>query len=620
MSNRILVGGVLVVASLVAIASHAGAQGASFPEGKYSVRVDSSVGIPMRDGVRLRTDIYSPVGAGDELPTILMRTPYNKNRFRRRGADRSSDPYRFAGHGYAVAVQDVRGRYESEGEYIVQENDTEDGYDAVSWIVEQTWSNGSVGRYGCSYLGETQVEEARMTHPNLMALLPQAAGGAYRWFGILNGGAIELSTGFGWFRNQGTKIFYRPPPGTPDSFYRESAPYFNPAPELPEINYREMWNSLPVMNMVERAGTPPTDWEDYVTHERSDPWWDRFDYVKDTDQFDVPALHVNSWFDVLARETLDLFNLFRTNAKSERGRDHQYIIMSPTTHCQSHRATEQTKVGRLDVGDARFDYYGLYLRWFDYWLKGVENGVTDIPKLQIYVMGRDEWRGESEWPLARTQWTKYYLHSDGRANSRFGSGTLSTDAPGNEPPDEYVFDPGNSVPSVGGPVCCTGTPDAPAGSFDQAEVETRNDVLVYTTPVLERGVEVTGPLDAVLYVSSDARDTDFTAKLVDAYPDGAAYNIQEGIARARYREGIDRNVWMEPGGVYEVKVDVQATSYYFRPGHRIRLEISSSNFPRFDRNMNTGGNNYDETEWKVANNVIHHSTEHPSHIVLPVIE
>ena len=236
-------------------------------------------------------------------------------------------------------------------------------------------------------------------------------------------------------------------------------------------------------------------------------------------------------------------------------------------------------------------------------------------------MGKNRWRGESEWPLARTRFTKYYLHSDGRANSRFGTGSLATTEPKAEPPDGYIYDPATPVPTSGGSVCtaCAGTAEAESGALDQSEVETRGDVLVYTTPPLQTGVEVTGPLEVVLYVSSSAKDTDFTAKLVDVYPDGTAFNVQDGILRARYRQGMDRTVLLQPGEVYPVRIDLHATSNYFGPGHRIRLEVSSSNFPRFDRNLNTGGNNYDETAWVVARNTVHHSAKYPSHILLPLI-
>jgi putative CocE/NonD family hydrolase len=273
-------------------------------------------------------------------------------------------------------------------------------------------------------------------------------------------------------------------------------------------------------------------------------------------------------------------------------------------------------VGERELGDARLDFYGLYLRWFDHWLKGIENGVTRMPKAQIYVMGRNVWRAEQEWPLALTQYTKYYLHSDGRAQSRFGTGVLSIVAPKQESPDTFAYDPRTPVPTFGGML--SGGSGA-TGSFDQSAVEMRQDVLVYTTPPLERGVEVTGPLQVVLYVSSSAKDTDFTGKLLDVYPDGRAFLLYEGVLRMRYREGLDRKVWMEPGGVYAISIDLESTSNYFAPGHRIRVDVSSSSFPRWDRNLNTGGDNYDETEGVVARNVVHHSARYPSHVLLPVI-
>ncbi len=591
------------------------------PKPKYKVRLQKSVMVPMRDGVKLSTDLYFPEGAGDKLPVFLVRTPYNKNRARQEMVTNLvTFAYHFAGQGYVVAVQDTRGRFESEGEYLVSAADRKDGYDVVSWLASQPWSNGKVGTYGCSYGGENQMQLAAMRNPHHVAMIPMAAGGSYRYFGFLTGGAVELAPAFGWFWRRGSKVFLRPPPGAPSDFYAKLGDYFNPAPVLPEIDYRTFWKTLPLIDMMDKAGAPPTDFEGFVAHEPADPWWNQFGYIKDTDRFDVPALHINSWYDYGVADTLKLFNLLRTNAASPRARDNQFVIISPTTHCRSWSATEQTIVGERNVGDAQFDFiYGLRLRWFDYWLKGIENGVTTMPKVQIYVMGKNEWRGENEWPLARTQFTKYYLHSDGKANSRFGTGTPSTSKARDEPADHYLYDPQTPVPSVGGPVCCTGTPDAPAGAFDQSEVETRHDVLVYTLPVLEEGIEVTGPIEVVLYVSSSARDTDFTAKLVDVYPDGTAYNVQEGILRARYRKGYDKKVWMKPGGVYQVRIDLQATSNYFGPGHRIRLEVSSSTFPRFDRNLNTGGNNYDEMEWTEAENTIHHSSKYPSHIILPVI-
>lgn len=271
------------------------------------------------------------------------------------------------------------------------------------------------------------------------------------------------------------------------------------------------------------------------------------------------------------------------------------------------------------MGDARFPYYQTYLEWFDYWLKELDNDVIQMPKLQYYLIGAGEWRSADAWPLPGTEFTKFYLHSNGQANSRNGDGTLSTEPPGEEPADRFTYDPASPVPTVGGPICCIGADDAPAGAMDQSEVELRNDVLVYTSAPLDQGIEVTGPLEAILYVSSDTKDTDFTVKLVDVLPDGTAYNVQDGILRARFRQGFDRVVLMEEGQVYRLRIDLHATGTWFGPGHRIRVEVSSSNFPRFDRNLNTGRNNYDETEWRVAHNTVHHSAEHPSHVVLPVV-
>jgi hypothetical protein len=283
------------------------------------------------------------------------------------------------------------------------------------------------------------------------------------------------------------------------------------------------------------------------------------------------------------------------------------VVIAPTTHCAFDTATEHTVVGKRELGDAQFDYYNLYLHWYDRWLKGDENALRSVPKVQIYVMGRNQWRSENEWPLARTQFTKYYLHSSGHANGRDGDGQLNTDHPANEPSDQFQYDPMNPAPTVG------------AGGQDQSSVESRPDVLVYSTPVLKEGVELTGPIELKLFVGSSARDTDFIAKLVDVYPDGAAFNLQDGILRARYREGFNKKVWMKPGELYPLTIDLHSTSNYFPAGHRIRVEVSSSNFPRFDRNLNTGGNNYDEDKPVVATNVISHAKEQASYIVLPVI-
>jgi uncharacterized protein len=575
----------------------------SWPKPRYQVRIEKDVMVKMRDGVRLAADLYFPTGAGAKLAAILIRTPYNKAPYR--GA--ASDARGLAGQGYVVAVQDTRGKYHSEGDYSENAGDATDGYDTIGWLSSRSWSNGKVGTYGCSYLGDVQIFQAPLRHPNLKAMIPQSAGasvgtaqGRYYYFGSRKGGTVEIASGLGWYANAGSRVRGLP------------------AQNIPDSTLRKFWTTLPLLGMVERAGGPPTDWDDIASREFTDPWWERFGPLKDADRFSAPALHVDSWYDYGVAEVLTEFNLFRTNAETPAARDNQFAVISPSNHCESESLGEHTVIGGRELGDARFDYYPLYLKWFDHWLKDIDNGVTARPKLMLYIMGRNQWRAEQEWPLARTSYTRYYLHSDGHANTRSGTGTLSTEAPGKESFDSYTYDPADPVPSRGGPICCTGDPHAD-GSYDQSKIEMRPDVLVYTTPVLKDGVEVTGPLKVVLSVSSSARDTDVTAKLVDVYPDGTAYNVQEGILRLRYRDGFTKKVWMEPDKTYEAAVDLEVTANYFGAGHRIRVEISSSNFPRFDRNLNTGGDNYSETKWVTAHNRIHHSAAHRSYLLLPVI-
>jgi putative CocE/NonD family hydrolase len=335
--------------------------------------------------------------------------------------------------------------------------------------------------------------------------------------------------------------------------------------------------------------------------------------------FGVPSFWFASWYDVSITPNLALFNHVRNNAKDATVRDNQYLVIAPTLHCGFTRATENTVVGERSVGDARLNYDAQIYAWFDLWLKGEENDFkTKTPRVQYYTMGSNKWQSADTWPPEEAKLTTYYLNSNGNANTRFGDGTLSTKTAKADKPDSFVYDPMKPVNSYGGNVCCTGNA-VKGGAFDQQDMETQNDILVYTTDVLEEGVEVSGFIESTLYVSSDAKDTDFTIKLIDVYPDGKAYNLDETIQRVRYREGYDKEVFMEKDKVYKVDLTPMATSNYFKKGHRIRIEISSSNFPRFARNLNTGGNNFDETEGVIANNKVHHSSKYQSQIRLPVI-
>ena len=553
-----------------------------------TIRKEADVMVPMRDGVRLATDLYFPAdSAGAALSTIMMRTPYGKDR---------EYPYggtipMFVEAGYAFVFQDTRGRFGSEGDYVVRFSDREDGYDTVSWVVQQPWSNGKVATFGCSYRGETQITLAAERHPNHVAAIPMAPSAAYdpggRPWTSFDGGAFELAQTAGWFM------------------------LGSAADRL------DLYRSLPVVDIVTKSGVEGTDYEDYASNTPVSDYFSTLDFVREDDRFDVPALYVDSWYDFGVAETLKMFNQQRQRAVSARARDNQYVMIVPSTHCAWTRPSNNL-AGARDIGDWRPDFEDLYLRWYRRWLDGADSGISAMPRVQYYLMGANEWKSADEWPVAGTTFERFYLDSGGHANTRYGDGSLSQSLPAGASSDAFTYDPADPVPSLGGQACCTGMSTG-AGGYDQSGIETRDDVLVYTSAVLEEGLEVTGPLEAVLYVSSDALDTDFTVKLLDVYPDGTAYNLQEAAKRMRYREDLSSEVMMVVGEVYEIRLDLHATSNYFAAGHRIRVEVSSSNFPRWSRNLNTGEDNHTSTEWVVAGNTVHHSREYPSHVLLPVV-
>jgi putative CocE/NonD family hydrolase len=531
-----------------------------------------------------------------------------------------------AQQGYAIVIQDTRGRYESEGQYRVRFSDRKDGYDAIDWIVDQPWSDGQVATFGCSYLGETQITAAAEKHPNHVAMMPMAPGAAYnnsgRPFTSFDGGVLELAQTAGWFMSAGTKVFHGPPAwmDRQEWFQSGQSERFSTGYESPRTDSQaimKIYQTLPVIDIVRNAGMQYTDYEDYVSNTPESEYFDEGDWVRAVDSFDTPALYIDSWYDFGVAETLKLFNQMRENGASQRARDNQFIILAPSTHCAWAGASENTIIGERPLGDARKEFVDIYLRWYEHWLKGVDNGVTEMPRVQYFVMGKNEWKSADSWPVEGTTYRKYFLDSNEGANSRFGDGMLTMAQAAGSGADGFVYDPATPVPTWGGNVCCTGL-ETGAGGYDQSAIEVRNDVLVYTSPPLDEGIEVTGNIEVVLYVSSDARDTDFTAKLVDVYPDGRAFNIQEGAMRMRYRDDLRQKAWMEEGEVYEINLDLHATSNWFGEGHRIRLEVSSSNFPRWSRNMNTGGNNYDESEGVPARNSVYHSAAFPSHLLLPV--
>lgn len=582
--------------------------------------IEQKVRVPMRDGVRLSTDIYRPKSASGQVPTIFWRTPYNFNTL---GGGRMATILRAVESGYAFVIQNERGRYFSEGDWEILGFPRTDGYDALTWIAAQEWSNGRVGTWGCSSSAEWQLALAAMDHPAHAAMVPSACGagigqvGRYHeqgnWY---RGGAFQMLFAT-WLH--GVQSMPRPelPAELTDADIERLTEVF--AAPSKAVDWNVGLTHLPLTELLSDVAGPPGAFDDLIRRFPNDPAWYDGGLYHDSEGFGVPALWLGSWYDVSIGPNLELFN-HASRAEDPEVADHQYAVIAPTPHCRFSNTAGDVIVGERNMGEAGRDFDGLVFQWFDHWLKGEDNGVLEgMPKVQYYTMGLNRWQSSPSWPPAGAESVTWYLDSDGGANSSKGDGRLIAGAlPGAAHADSFTYDPRSPVPSLGGGVCCTGGAVQP-GSFDQRENELRNDVLIYTSVPLQRGVLVSGTVEVTLYVSSDARDTDFSVKLVDVLPDGTAYNVDETIQRARYREGYDKQVMMEEGQVYRLPVSPMSTSNYFAPGHRIRIEISSSNFPRFARNLNTGGNNFDEKDPMVARNTVHHSTEFPSHLRLPVV-
>jgi hypothetical protein len=528
--------------------------------------------------------------------------------------------------GYAYVVQNERGRYFSEGEWDILGVPLTDGYDAFSWLKEQSWSNGKIGTLGCSSTAEWQMAVAALDHPAHAAVVAQGFGagvgriGDYfeqgNWY---RGGAHQmLFTSWLYGVEHDTFKPRIPKEATQEDLIRISR-FYDLAPENPRVDMSEALQHLPLTELIRNMNGKDEIFSRMINRKPNDPAWYDGGLYHDDMGFGTPGFWFVSWYDVSVSPNLAFFNHLRNNIEDENISENQYLVIAPTLHCAYTRATENTIVGERSVGDARLDYNEMIYGWFDHWLKeNNEAFMEELPRIQYFTMGSNQWQTAEQWPPAEVEMVTYYLSSQGNANTLYGDGLL-VDRKGDivEATDTYVYDPMNPVPSYGGNVCCTGN-SIKGGAFDQRVIESRNDVLVYTTPPLEEGVEVTGFIETELYVSSDARDTDFTVKLIDVDPQGNAYNLHETIQRARYREGYDREVMMEEGEVYHIKLTPMSTSNYFKKGHQIRIEVSSSNFPRFARNLNTGGNNYDEKTGVIATNSIHHSRKYPSQIRLPI--
>ena len=599
--------------------------------------VDRKVMMPMRDGVRLATDIYRPKNVTGKVPTIVVKTPYNFNYWdvRNRVPADMTAILTAIKRGYAYVGQNERGHFFSEGNYDILGPPATDGHDLMDWISKQQWSNGKVGTTGCSSTAEYQPAVAAQGHPAYAAMNVQGFGagvgrvGPYyeqgNWY---RGGAVQMLF-ITWIygqQNQVRPMF--PKEATQEELVRASR-LFDLAPQMPAVDWSKALAHLPVQDILKNVDAPKGIFADampvatggrMIQRTPDDPAWYKGGLWHDDMPLNVPGLWYMSWYDVSVGPNLEMFNHVRRTARRDVA-DQQWAIIAPVAHCAYARATEHTVVGERSMGDARLDYPEIMYGFFDRFLKGEQGGrLAKLPKVTYFTMGSNKWQSSDTWPPAGAQPLTLYLGSGGKANTAQGDGRLGPSAPDADRPDAFTYDPLNPVPSVGGNVCCTGNA-VQAGSFDQKANEARDDVLVYTSEPFADGIELTGPIVPTLYVSSDARDTDFTVKVLDVYPDGKAYNLDESIQRMRYREGYDKPlVWMEKGKVYKVVLQPLTTSNYFAPGHRIRIEVSSSNFPRFDRNLNTGGNNYDEATGVVARNSVHHSKQYPSSVTFTVVK
>ncbi|HZO74361.1 MAG TPA: CocE/NonD family hydrolase [Ktedonobacteraceae bacterium] len=578
------------------------------------ITVEFNVPAVMRDGVTLRANVYRPAGE-DRWPVLLTRLPYGKDLAL--GAS-ALDPVQAARRGYVVIVQDTRGRMASEGDWYPYRYEALDGVDTVAWAAELPYSNGSVGMYGASYYGYTQWLAAIHQPPALKAMVPYITwndpfnGGSFR------GGAYELGKAANWNLSMGLNVLMRRHRGDYKTLGRNIAALVQ---EMNALGQQGYW-SLPLKEFspLKSADVAPAFF-DYIEHPMDREFVESITVRGKHQRVTVPTFNVGGWYDIFLQDTISNFTSMRQHGSTPEARQSKLLI-GPWTH-----GGVTNPIGELNFGfgataayiNLQSDFLSLQLRWFDHWLKGVDTDMLHEAPIKLFVMGANIWRDEQEWPLARAIETRYYLHSGGHANTLHGDGILSAEAPATEAPDTYTYDPANPVIVRGGALLMS--PEYPAGPRDQRPNEGREDMLVYTTPPLEEDVEVTGPITVRLWAVSSATDTDFVARLVDVHPDGFAQNLTDGIIRARYRNFAqgEAPTLIEPGRPYEYEIDLWATSNVFKVGHRIRLDITSSNFPRWDRNLNTGAPLGTDDTPVVAHQTILHDREHPSYVVLPIV-
>jgi putative CocE/NonD family hydrolase len=559
------------------------------------IRIMRHQSIPMRDGVILYGDLYMPSEPG-RYPTLVTRTPYGVQR-----DGMHETLVRFAQHGYAVIAVDVRGRYESEGNWEPFRNEGKDGYDIVEWAAVQPFSNGKVATNGGSYVGHNQWATASLHPPHLVAAFPLLASTNIYANWITMGGAFRLSFNYGW--------------GVVRMPNRIMLPqYWHTENYMPEnLKYDNILMHLPLKDAdIVNEGSPVQHFRDWLNHESYDSYWKAISDEEHFGEINVPVHTLGGWFDIFIMGTINGYVGMRHHGATPEARAGARMIIGPWGHgsTQSYGGIDFTPPANIDVFETQ-------LRFYDYYLKGIQNGLNEEKPVQLFYMGINKWHGETDWPIPGTEYRELYLDSKGSANSVRGNGTLSFAKPVTEGADKYNYDPDHPVPTTGGNNCC-GTPTI-AGPVDQRPVERREDVLVYTGEYLKDPVTIAGPVKIILFAATDGPDTDWMVKLVDVYPDGYAMPVSEGILRARFREGLDKIRLLTPGQVYEYSIEMTGTANVFKPGHRIRIDITSSNFPQFDRNPNTGDPLGSSDKVRIAVQTIHHGGKNSSHIVLPVV-
>ncbi len=554
----------------------------------YDIRLEFGIKQEMRDGITLASNLYRPDAEG-KFPVIVTRSPYmTVQGFQTRSSEEAKF---FARQGYGFVIQDCRGKNDSEGTFHPFFDDPTDGLDTLNWCAKQDWSNGKLGTIGASYQAWNQWATASLSPPNLRAMVSIVALPDPVLNVPFQNGALVLWMAEWMAMVEGKK-------NTDPSIY----------------DPLKLYNHLPLKTMDEVFGRKQSSiWQSWINHPSADDHWKSSFYQDKFSQIDVPVLHVSGWYDDDIIGTHLNYTGMRKSAKTEQARNNQKLIIGPWQHHVN--ATRQ--LATIDFGEsALIDLRKIELEWFDYWLKGIETGIVKQPKVDIFTMGKNAWRRTDSWPLAGTEYVKYFIRSNGGANTSTGDGKLSITKPdGEELYDSYTYDPSDPCPNI------YDTSTMPAeGPFDQRPIERRNDVLVYSTPTLDKDLDITGPVKVKLFASTSARDTDFWAQLVDVFPNGFSMHLTEGIIRARYRNSLEKPELLEPELVYEFDIDLWVTSNIFQRGHRVRLDISSSSFPKYDRNPNTGNQLGTDMTLKSADQRIYHDERYPSHILLPVIK